>query len=264
MRRSRTSQDWLTALAIGLALYATGTACTKKEQSAPLPVGSSSAAGPAAAPTAPPAAANAIKGTVKLNGAAPEMKMLKREADPYCGRVQMKDEEVIVSPSGGLKNVLVRLTKGVTGSYPAPSTPATIDQTDCMFRPRVQGIMAGQPLSVRNGDQTLHNVHTYKGASTIFNQAEIPGLPPMVKKFDGPSSIIKFKCDVHPWMTGFVAVTDHPFFAVTGDDGSFTIPNVPAGTYTVEAWHERFGTTTAEVTVAADKAGAVDLSLVAR
>ena len=115
--------------------------------------------------------------------------------------------------------------------------------------------MAGQPLSVRNSDQTLHNVHTYKGASTIFNQAEIPGLPPMMKKFDGPSSIMKFKCDVHPWMTGYVAVTDHPFFAVTGDDGSFTIPNVPAGTYTIEAWHERFGTTTAEVTVVEGQAG---------
>jgi len=260
MRRSRTRQDWLTALICGLVLYATGTACTKKEESAPVAPAS---AGPAATATPPPAA-NAIKGTVKLNGAAPEMKMLKREADPYCGKVQMKDEEVIVSPSGGLKNVFVRLTKGVTGTYPAPSTPAAIDQTDCMFRPRVQGIMAGQPLTVRNSDQTLHNVHTYKGASTIFNQAEIPGLPPMVKKFDGPSSIVKFKCDVHPWMTGYVAVTEHPFFAVTGDDGSFTIPNVPAGTYTVEAWHERFGTTTAEVTVAKDKPGAVDLALVAR
>lgn len=260
MTRSRTRQDWLTALVFGLALHASGTACTKKEESAPA---APSAAAPAA-PSAPLPAANAIKGTVKLNGAAPEMKMLKREADPYCGKTQMKDEEVIVSPTGGIKNVLVRLTKGVTGTYPAPSTPASIDQTECMFRPRVQGIMAGQPISVRNSDQTLHNVHTYKGASTIFNQAEIPGLPPMVKKFDGPSSIVKFKCDVHPWMTGYVAVTDHPFFAVTGDDGSFTIPNVPAGSYTVEAWHERFGTTTAEVTVAKDKPGVVDLALVAR
>jgi len=265
MTRSRTRQDWLTALGFGLALYAAGTACTKKEESAPsAPAPSAPGAATPAAPGAPAPAANAIKGTVKLNGAAPEMKMLKREADPYCGRVQMKDEEAIVSPSGGIKNVLVRLTKGVTGSYPAPSTPAGIDQTDCMFRPRVQGIMAGQPISVRNGDQTLHNVHTYKGASTIFNQAEIPGLPPMIKKFDGPSSIVKFKCDVHPWMTGYVAVTDHPFFAVTGDDGSFTIPNVPAGTYTIEAWHERFGTTTADVTVAKDRPGAVDMTLVAR
>jgi plastocyanin len=264
MTRSRIRQDWFTALVCGLTLYATGTACTKKDESAPATAPAAPGPGNPGPSPAPPAGVNPIKGTVKLNGAAPEMKMLKREADPYCGRVQMKDEEVIVSPSGGIKNVLVRLTKGVTGSYPAPSTPATIDQTECMFQPRMQGIMAGQPLTIRNSDQTLHNVHTYKGASTIFNQAEIPGLPPMTKKFDGPSSIVKFKCDVHPWMTGYVAVTDHPFFAVTGGDGSFTIPNVPPGTYTIEVWHERFGSTTAEVTVAADKPGSADLTLVAR
>jgi plastocyanin len=265
MKRSHSRGDrtarWSTALALGLALGA----CTKKEEAPPpAPAAPAAGAAAAAAAAAPPAGVNPIKGTVKLTGAAPEMKMLKREADPFCGQVQMKDEEVVVSPTGGLKNVLVRLTKGVTGSYPAPSTPAQIDQSQCMFRPRMQGIMAGQPLTIRNSDQTLHNVHTYKGASTIFNQAEIPGMAPMVKKFDGPAAVIKFKCDVHPWMTGYVAVSDHPFFAVTGDDGSFTIPNVPAGTYTIEAWHERFGSTTAEVTVSADKPGTAALALVAR
>jgi hypothetical protein len=121
-----------------------------------------------------------------------------------------------------------------------------------MYRPRVQGIMAGQSLLVRNSDQTLHNVHAYRGPSTIFNQAEIPGLPPMAKKFNDTGSIIKFKCDVHPWMTAYVAISNHPFFAVTGDDGSFSIPKVPAGKYTVEAWHERFGTKTTELTVVTD------------
>ena len=269
MKRSQSRRvltaHWLTTLALGLGVALVLGACTKKEEpppaAAPAPAASPAAA---AAPAAPPAGVNPIKGTVKLTGTPPEMKMLKRESDPFCGRLQMKDEEVVVSPSGGLKNVLVRLTKGVTGSYPAPSTPASIDQSECMFRPRMQGIMAGQPLTIRNSDQTLHNVHTYKGASTIFNQAEIPGMAPMVKKFDGPAAVIKFKCDVHPWMTGYVAVSDHPFFAVTGDDGSFTIPGVPAGTYTIEAWHERFGSTTAEVTVAADKPGTAALTLVAR
>jgi len=265
MKRSRARQDWITALVCGLGLHVVfGSACTKKDESSPATLPAAPAATAPALPGAPAPGVNVIKGTVKLNGTAPEMKMLKREADPFCGKVAMKDEEVIVSPAGGIKNVLVRLTRGVTGSYPAPTTPANIDQTDCMFRPRMQGIMAGQPLSIRNGDQTLHNVHTYKGASTIFNQAEIPGLPPMVKRFDGPSSIVKFKCDVHPWMTGFVAVSDHPFFAVTGDDGSFTIASVPAGTYTIEAWHERLGSATAEVTVSTEKPGAADLTLTAR
>src|SRR6266849_718456 len=115
MKRSRSRKDWALALVLGLAVGA----CTKKEEPAP-------AAVPPSAATAPAAGVNVIKGTVKLTGTAPEMKMLKRDADPFCGRVQMKDEEVVVSPAGGLKNVLVRLTKGVTGSYPAPATPAQI------------------------------------------------------------------------------------------------------------------------------------------
>jgi plastocyanin len=274
MERSRPLSPGLATLGFAAAalmtLLAAG-ACTKKEekkdQPAPTPTPgatTSTSAAAAGAPAAQPAGANAIKGTVKLTGPAPEMKMLKREADPFCGRVQMKDEEVIVGAAGGLKNALVRLTKGVTGSYPAPATPALIDQSECMYRPRVQGIIAGQPITIRNSDQTLHNVHTYKGASTIFNQAEIPGMAPMVRQLDASGQIVKFKCDVHPWMTGYIAVSTHPFFAVTGDDGTFTIPGVPAGTYTIEAWHERFGTTTGEVTVAADKPTAVELALIAR
>jgi plastocyanin len=263
-RMIRTAADWrwdwlLTAGIVG-ALVTGGVMCTKKEE----PAGPAAPAAPPAAPAAPGAAApaaagtSAIRGSAKLTGAPPEMKVLKRESDPFCGRTQMKDEEVMVNATGGLKNVLVRITKGVTGKYDAPAAPALVDQSECMYRPRVQGIMAGQPVQIRNSDQTLHNVHTYKGPSTIFNQAEIPGMAPITKKFDGSADIIKFKCDVHPWMTGYVGVSTNPFFAVTGDDGSFTIPNVPAGAYTVEAWHERFGTKTAEITVAADKPGAAE------
>ena len=85
----------------------------------------------------------------------------------------------------------------------------------------------------------------------------------MVKKFDGPAAVIKFKCDVHPWMTGYVAVTDHPFFAVTGDDGSFTIPSVPAGTYTIEAWHEKLGAKTASVTLGAKESKEITIGFTA-
>jgi plastocyanin len=148
---------------------------------------------------------------------------------------------------------MVRITKGISGRYDPPAEGATLDQTACMYRPRVQAIVAGQTLVIKNSDQTLHNVHGYKGASTLFNQAEIPGLPPITKKLTEVDQVVKFKCDVHPWMTGYVVVSSHPFFAVTGDDGKFDIRRVPPGKYTVEAWHERYGVKASEVTVAAEK-----------
>jgi hypothetical protein len=100
----------------------------------------------------------------------------------------------------------------------------------------------------------LHNVHTYKGPATLFNMAQPQGMPPMKKKFATVGDVVKFKCDVHPWMTGYVVVTDNPHFAVTGDDGSFEIKDVPAGKYTVEIWHEKYGSQTKELTVADGKA----------
>ena len=233
------------------AVYLAVTACQKQTSSEPAPA--APAAPAAAAPAAPAAARGAtgsgtIAGTVKLTGTPPEMQLTKRQADPYCAKTPMKEEEVVVGAGGGLKNVIVRV-KGVAGRYDAPPTPAVVDQSACMYRPRVQGIQLGQPLQIKNSDQTLHNVHGYKGPSTLFNQAEIPGQPPMIKLFPDADQMVKLKCDVHPWMTGWVLVSSHPFFAVTGDDGTFKISGVPAGSYTVEAWHERYGTKTAELTV---------------
>ena len=193
-----------------------------------------------------------VKGTVRFTGKAAESKGITTP-DPFCAKQGLKEEELMVGAGGGLKNVLVRVVKGASGNYPAPAADAVVDQSGCMYRPRVQAIVLGQGVQIKNSDQTLHNVHTYKGASTIFNQAQIPGMGPMAKKFTDGGQIIKFKCDVHPWMTGYVAVATNPFFAVSGADGAFTIEKLPPGTYTLEAWHERLGTKTADVTVADDK-----------
>jgi hypothetical protein len=221
----------------------------KKEAAPEAPAPGAPAAQPPAA-TPGPTGTGVISGTVKLTGTPPAMELTKRQADPFCAKTPMKDEEVVAGAGGTLKNVVVRITQGVSGHYPPPATAAVLDQSACMYRPRVQGVMTGQSLEIRNSDQTLHNIHGFKGASTLFNQAEIPGMAPITRKLTEADQILKFKCDVHPWMTGYVLVSSHPFFATTGDDGSFKIANVPAGKYTIEAWHERFGTKTTEVTVA--------------
>jgi len=233
-------------------------ACKKEPTSEPAPA--AQPAPSAAAPAAPAAAmakgatgGGSITGSVKLTGTPPEMPLTKRQADPYCAKTPMKEEEVVVGAGGGLKNVIVRIKSGLSGHYDPPAAPATVDQTACMYRPRVQGIVLGQPLKIVNSDQTLHNIHGYKGASTLFNQAEVPGLPPMTKQLTEADQIVKLKCDVHPWMTAYVLVSTNPYFAVTGDDGSFKIDGVPPGSYTIEAWHERYGAKTAQITVAAGK-----------
>jgi plastocyanin len=199
-------------------------------------------------------AAGEIKGSVKLVGKAPEPAALNMKADPFCAQQPAaKDEEVVVGKGGALKNVVVRIAKGVANPPAPPATPAVIDQNGCLYQPRVVVAQAGQTVEIRNSDQTMHNVHTYKGTATLFNLAHIQGTGPKTKKFPTVGDVIKFKCDVHPWMTGWVLVTDNPHHAVTGADGAFDLKDVPAGTYTVEAWHEKYGTQTKEITVADGK-----------
>src|SRR5262249_22722942 len=131
----------------------------------------------------------------------------------------------------------------------APTGDVTVDQKECMYRPRVQGAVEGQKIMVRNDDGTLHNVHTYDGTKTLFNQAQPPKSAPIEKPLPKTANVVKLKCYAHPRMIGYVVVNKNPFFAVSQDTGTFAIKDIPAGTYTVEAWHEKLGTQTAQVTV---------------
>jgi plastocyanin len=181
-----------------------------------------------------------IKGVVSFTGKPVEMKSpAKRKDAEFCKDKDVKYNAVIVK-DGKLQDVFVRLANGaVKGDWKA-TKKAEIDQKNCMYEPRIQGVVAGGEIEIKNSDGTLHNVHTFKGTETWFNQAQPKGSEPVKKELED-TKVIKFTCDVHPWMRGFVVVTDHPFFAVSGADGSFTIDKVPAGKYDVEAWHSQYG-----------------------
>jgi plastocyanin len=166
----------------------------------------------------------------------------------------MTDETVLLTKDGSaLQNVVVRIKNAPAGGK-AITSDVVVDQHDCMYRPRVTAAMEGQKLLIKNSDGTMHNVHSYAGTKTLFNQAQPPKAPDMSKTVPANTDTVKLKCDVHPWMTGYIVMHKHPFFATTAEDGKFEIKDVPAGKYTVEAWHEKLGTQTTEVTVEDGKA----------
>lgn len=251
-------RQFATAFAIGFTALVLGTGCggddkasgsaatSKPATAKPTMSASASPTGPASAKPAagaePKWGNSTLKGVVSFAGKAPEMKVpAKRKDADVCKSKEVKYNAVLVK-DGKLKDVLVRIAPGgVAGTWKAPDKHAEVDQADCMYSPRLQGVVAGQTIDVKNNDQTLHNVHSYKGSETLFNQAQPKGAPAISKEVPDEASVIKLACDVHPWMRGFVVVTDHPFFAVTGEDGSYKIEKVPAGKYTIEAWHSQYG-----------------------
>jgi plastocyanin len=157
----------------------------------------------------------------------------------------------VLGDSNHLGNVFVYVKDGpvANASYTPPSTPAVIDQNGCMYSPHVIGVQVGQQLEFKNDDGLLHNVHALPQVNQEFNVAMPAERKTAEHVFDQPEGMFRVKCDVHPWMNAYVGVLKHPFYAVTGPDGAFTIKNLPAGTYKVEAWHEKLGTQEQDVTV---------------
>ncbi len=198
--------------------------------------------------------AGTVTGKVSFTGTAPQMEPISMDADPVCSSLHNTSvlaETVIVNDNKTLKNVFVYVKEGLEGkTFPTPSTPVTIDQKGCQYSPHVFGIQAGQTLEIVNSDSTLHNIHALPEKNKQFNLGmPIQGMK-LNKKFDTPEVMAKFKCDVHPWMNAYVGVLSHPYFSVTGTDGTFEIKDLPVGEYTIEAWHEKYGTQTQKVTVA--------------
>lgn len=218
---------------------------------------------PAAPVTNPvdPATAATITGHVTFTGKAPAAEPITMASDPRCANPGAVTETVVADAKGGLQNVFVYVKDGLGDlAFPVPTAPVVLDQKGCQYRPHVFGVQVGQPVEILNSDPTLHNIHAWPMTNQEFNVGQaLQGLR-HTHTFSTREVMVPFKCDVHKWMNAFVGVLDHPFFAVTGADGTFTLKGLPPGTYTVEAWHEKLGTQTQSVTVGAKETKDVAVS----
>ena len=210
-----------------------------------------------------------IKGKVVFEGTPPKPAALPpMSADPVCAKEHKSpqpDQSTIVYTKAGntIPYVFVYIKNGIKGKYDPPSEPIVVDQKGCIYHPHVQGMVAGQPIQVKNSDPTNHNIHSLPQKNTAFNFAQAS--QNMVKDLEGndtftkPEIMVKVKCDVHAWMSSYIGVVAHPFFDTTkshddnkasdAEKGTFEIKNVPAGEYEIEAWHEKLGTVTEKVTI---------------
>lgn len=228
----------------------------------------SAASEPAAETPSPPAAAaalgsSAVAGTVNFDGEPPRLKPITMDADPKCDAKHdgpVASRVLLLGEGQTLGNVFVQVTNPPEGSFTPPAEPAVVDQSGCLYHPHVLGMLAGQKLQFKNSDGLLHNVHGLPKENREFNIGMPGTLPASEVPLDKPEPLFKVKCDVHPWMHTYVAVMSHPFFAVTDESGGFRIEGLPAGTYEIEAWHEKLGTRTAEVTVGDGETGTAQLT----
>lgn len=217
-----------------------------------------------AAPALAGPGAGTVTGTVVYQGEVPKLPILDMKADPQCAE---QHEDDVTSPvlvlgdeaKGGhtLGNVLIQITGRLPASPSADGT-VVIDQVGCLYQPRVVAVRVGQTLEFRNSDGIMHTVHYQPEANEGRNEAMPPFLEKIRIEFDQPEPAFPVSCALHPWMKAWIAVLEHPYFAVTGPDGAFTIDGVPAGTYAAVAWHERLGTVESRVTVPADGSATVE------
>src|SRR5437870_9956582 len=184
-----------------------------------------------------PAAAMAetIEGEVDYTGKPPTPGKLHREADPFCAKKTMTDPAVLVK-NGKLENVWVHVSKGTKETAKPPATTVSMDQKDCMYEPRMTTAVVGQKIEAKNGDPVLHNVHTYLGSTTLFNKGMPNDKAAPIEYVAKEEGMMKWKCDVHPWMRGYIGVSKSGLQAITKGDGAFRLDDVPPGTHKSWSW----------------------------
>lgn len=243
--------------AVLLALALTLSACSSSSPSSAPPA--------AVAPAADPATAASISGTILLEGTVPPAPVIRMDGDPKCVTAaqgeERRSEEIVSSDGKTLGNVFVYLKEGVPQRmYPVPDTPVVLDQQKCRYVPRVLGVQVGQTLQIKNSDALLHNVSAEPAVNQPLNVGQpLQGITSN-HVFTTREVMVPLKCQVHSWMRGYVGVLDHPFFAVADQNGRFTLPPLPPGTYTVEAWHEKLGTRTQQITIGPKESKTLDFT----
>jgi plastocyanin len=199
------------------------------------------------------ATAGTLRGVIRFSGKKAPRKPIDMSNDPACVEAHKGkpyDESEVVNANGTLSNVFVYIKSGLEGkTFEIPARPVTIDQHGCWFQPRVMGIQTGQALQVTNSDPVTHNIHPQAHINREWNHSQGAGDAPLARKFIKSEVMIAVKCNIHSWMHAYIGVLDHPYFVVSGLDGSFEITNVPPGDYEIEAWHELLGTQHQKITI---------------
>ena len=212
---------------------------------------------PVAGTAARPAEGSSISGVVKFEGTAPPPTHINMAQDPLCGSTNATSEDIVTDGKGDLENVVIYISDGLSATnFPTPAEPAVIEQKGCQYHPHVLAMRAGQTLKVINADQTTHNIHPMPNNNREWNVSQPKGVD-IERTFAREEISIPVKCNVHPWMHSFIAVINNPYFAVSGEGGRFEIKDLPPGTYTLAAWHEKLGTRTQKIAVAAGEAKTV-------
>ena len=212
-----------------------------------------------AGPAVSPDSAATVTGVVHFTGTPPAGEPIDMSEEPTCAEqhTDQPTRQVAVVSDGNLANVFVYVKEGLGDRrFPTPDEGVTIDQQGCEYHPHVLGIQTGQPLIIKNSDGLLHNINTQPSVNQGFNVSQ-PVSMETTKEFTSAEVMIPVKCDVHGWMEAFIGVQEHPYMAVSAEDGTFRLENLPPGTYTIEAWHEAYGTQTQTVTVGAQETGEV-------
>lgn len=210
------------------------------------------------------ATAGTISGRVLFNGDPPAMPVIDMSSNPQCERQHRtppKGETVVVNSNKTLRNVFIWIKDGLPRArWTPPVESARLDQNGCVYEPHVLGIMEGQQLEILNSDPVNHNVHAESRINAAWNESQPPRAEHKFKRFDSAEVLFPVTCSVHPWMRSYIGVSPHPFFAVTGEDGSFTLKGVPPGTYTIEAVHEKYGRKEGKLTLAPNGSAVLDFA----